>query len=357
MGAVAVPTLPEQAALDAEQAQMVAYLFGALLVLLVVVFLTATLLATQLTRPFARLREGLQAVGEGADVAPIPVDAPDEIGELVETFNRMQRQLAESRHQLAAQERELAWREMARQVAHEIKNPLTPMKLSVQHLGRAYQKALAARGAVAADPKFADLFGRVTVTLEEQIDALARIAGAFSSFGRLPQQRLETVDLSRVVEEAARLVEAEAASEEAGPGGRAHFVLNLAPAPLFVRADREELRRVFINLFKNAVQAMPEGRPQPGRIEARTAVRAGGTAGGSVAYASVADNGSGIPESARARIFEPRFSTKTSGMGLGLAITKKAIEDLGGRIGFETADGAGTTFEVSLPLAGEVPEQ
>ena len=355
VGAVAVPTLPEQAALDAEQAQMVAYLFGALLVLLVVVFLTATLLATQLTRPFARLREGLQAVGEGTDVAPIPVDAPDEIGELVETFNRMQRQLAESRRQLAAQERELAWREMARQVAHEIKNPLTPMKLSVQHLGRAYQKALAAKGAVAADPRFADLFGRVTATLEEQIDALARIAGAFSSFGRLPQQRLETVDLSAVVQEAARLVEAEAASVEAGPGGRAHFTLDLAPAPLPVRADREELRRVFINLFKNALQALPEGREQPGRIDARTALQHDGPAGPS-AIATVADDGTGIAPDVQARIFEPRFSTKTSGMGLGLAITKKAIEDLRGQIGFETAEGVGTTFRVTLPLASDQEE-
>ena len=344
VGAVAVPTLPEQASLDAEQAQIVAYLFGALLVLLVVVFLTATLLATQLTRPFARLREGLQAVGEGAGVAPIPVEAPDEVGELVETFNRMQQQLAESRRQLAAQEREMAWREMARQVAHEIKNPLTPMKLSVQHLGRAYQKALAARGAVAADPKFADLFGRVTATLEEQIDALARIAGAFSSFGRLPQQRLETVDLSEVVEEASRLVEAEAASVEAPAGTRAVFVLHLSSAPLPVRADREELRRVFINLFKNALQALPDGRAHPGRIEARTARHPTG------AVATVTDDGTGIAPEVQPRIFEPRFSTKTSGMGLGLAITKKAIEDLRGDIRFETAEGAGTTFRVTLPL-------
>ena len=342
VGAVAVPTLPEQAARDAEQAQMVAYLFGALLVLLVVVFLTATLLATQLTRPFARLREGLRAVGEGTDVAPIPVDTPDEVGELVETFNQMQQQLAESRRQLAAQERELAWREMARQVAHEIKNPLTPMKLSVQHLGRAYQKA---RATTPADPKFSDLFDRVTATLEEQIDALARIAGAFSSFGRLPQQRLETVDLSEVVEEAARLVEAEAASVEAGP--RAPFRLALHPHPLLVQADREELRRVFINLFKNAFQALPGGA---GRIDAQTFSHQGR------AVATVRDTGTGIPADVQARIFEPRFSTKTSGMGLGLAITKKAIEDLRGQIHFTTEEGAGTTFEVTLPLATEAAE-
>ena len=118
-----MPTLPEQAAIEAEQARMIAYLFGALLVLLLGIFVTTALLANQLTRPFRRLRAGLQAVGAGQMDEPLPVESRDEMGELVQTFNRMQGQLAESRRRLAQQERELAWREMARQVAHEIKNP------------------------------------------------------------------------------------------------------------------------------------------------------------------------------------------------------------------------------------------
>jgi signal transduction histidine kinase len=341
VGAVAVPTLPEQAAIEAEQARMIAYLFGALLVLLLGIFVTTALLANQLTRPFRRLRAGLQAVGAGQMDEPLPVESRDEMGELVETFNRMQGQLAESRHRLAQQERELAWREMARQVAHEIKNPLTPMKLSVQHLRRAYRTP--GDGATPEERRFAGTLERITTTLIEQIDALDRIAGEFSSFARLPRRNPEPLDLNAVLQEAAALFE-----DEAGSGGALPVTLklDLAPGALPVEADREELRRVFINLLKNALQAMPEeeaGR-RAGRICART------WRDDAHAWAEVEDTGAGIPEDVREKIFQPNFSTKTSGMGLGLAIVQKAVEASGGTVTFETEEGRGTTFVVRLPL-------
>ena len=331
---IAIPTLPEQAAIEANQARMIAYLFGVLLLLLVGIFLITTLLANRLTRPFRRLRQGLLSVGAGEELAePIPVESSDEVGELIETFNAMRYQLEESRRKLAQQERELAWREMARQVAHEIKNPLTPMKLSVQHLRRAHREEPAATGD--GEPgRFTALLDRITGTLIEQIDALTRIANEFASFARLPSRHLERLDLNAVVREAAALI---------GEEEHARIALALTPDPLPIDADREELRRVYINLFKNALQAMPES--ERGTVTVRTEER------GRQAFSAVRDTGTGIPEDARAKVFQPNFSTKTRGMGLGLAITKKAIEDLSGEITFETAVGVGTTFFIRLPLA------
>ncbi len=335
---IAIPTLPEQATIEADQARMIAYLFGVLLLLLGGIFLITTLLANRLTQPFRRLRAGLLAVGAGEEGGePIPVESSDEVGELIETFNAMRSQLETSRRKLAQQERELAWREMARQVAHEIKNPLTPMKLSVQHLRRAHDEQ-------AENGRFGPLLDRITGTLIEQIDALTRIANEFSSFARLPRRHLERLDLNEVVREAAALsAEAEHAA----------LVLDLADAPLPIRADREELRRVYINLLTNALQAMPED--ELGTLAVRTERREAGPDGqpGAWAFSAVRDTGTGIPEEAQDKVFQPNFSTKTSGMGLGLAISKKAVEDLHGDIAFETRPGVGTTFYVWLPIAGE----
>ncbi len=333
---LSVPTLPEQERIEEEQARMVAYLFGALLLLLLIVLATALVLARALARPIARLREGLRNVARGQFQTTIPVPSRDEIGDLVQTFNDMQRQLAESRRQLAQQERQLAWREMARQVAHEIKNPLTPMKLSIQHLRRAFDDLQ--EGESARQNRFGSLFDRVTRTLIEQTDALARIAGDFSSFARLPRRVLEPLDLNTIVEEAAGLMQ-----EEEG----AEITLDLALEPLVVEGDHEELRRVYINLIKNAIQASTD------RAEKRVYVATTRGADGREAVSTVEDRGTGIPEALRGRIFEPNFSTKTSGTGLGLAIVRKAVEESGGHISFETEEGVGTTFRIVLPLAGE----
>ncbi len=335
---LSVPTLPEQERLEAEQSRMQAYLFGALLVLLVLLLGTATLFARALAQPVARLREGLETVARGRFDTPIPETRDDEMGDLARTFNAMQAQLAESRRQLAQQERQLAWREMARQVAHEIKNPLTPMKLSVQHLRRAYDDGQSRDEEGDDAPpqgKFGRMFDRVTTTLLEQIDALTRIASDFSTFARLPRRVAEPLDLSRVAAEAVVLMEADADGAE--------VVVIPAPAPLVVEADREEMRRVFINLVKNAIQATDGCAVRRVTVSSR--------ADGAFAVVDVADTGSGIAEADRERIFVPNFSTKTSGTGLGLAIARQAIEASGGAISFETTEGAGTTFTVRLPLA------
>jgi len=344
---IAVPTLAQQERIEEEKARTLAYLFGALLLLVVVVMLTALLLSNALARPIAQLREGLEAVGEGRFTRVLPVDTRDEIGDLVQTFNEMREQLSESRRKLAQQERELAWREMARQVAHEIKNPLTPMKLSIQHLRRAFEREQLAPasddGDAPTSDRFAGLFDRITSTLIEQIEALARIADEFSTFARLPTRVMESLDLNEVIREAADLMREE--SEGVA------IELDLYDDPLVVEADREELRRIYINLIKNAMQAIPDHRD--GRIEIATAtVEASGDAAPGV-RSTISDNGTGIPEDLQDKIFQPSFSTKTSGTGLGLAIARKGIEELDGQIGFETTEGEGTTFWIRLPLSDE----
>jgi len=337
---VAVPTLAQQEQMAEEQARTLAYLFGALLVLFVVVMLTAVILANALAQPIARLREGLEAVGEGRFAEALPVDTRDEIGDLVRTFNEMRAQLAESRRKLAQQEREVAWREMARQVAHEIKNPLTPMKLSIQHLRRAFKQE---HGTQDDESGFAAQFDRVTTTLIEQIESLVRIANEFSTFARLPTRVPEPLDLNEVVEEAARLMEEDA---EAGT-----LELDLHPETLVVEADREELRRTYINLIKNARQALPD---DGGYVRVTTTRRNDEEPR---AESRVIDNGTGIPPEVRDKIFEPNFSTKTSGTGLGLAIAEKTVDELGGSIGYETEEGEGTTFWVRLPLTDETADR
>ncbi len=333
--AVSVLTIPEQERIREERARTSAYLFGSLLVLLLFILGTATFLANRLATPIRRLHSGLRTVAEGRFSRPIPVETRDELGALVGTFNTMQDQLAESRSKLAQQERELAWREMAKQVAHEIKNPLTPMKLSVQHLQRAFYQG----EHTAESDAFVRLFGRITESLTEQIDALAHIANEFYTFARLPKRHLELLDLVGIVKDAAGLM-----SEETSVPIHIH----VPDKEIRVEADRDELMRVFINLLKNAVQAIPNDGEGIVTVAAWFTESAGD---GRMAMCSVTDTGSGIPPEIRDRIFQPNFSTKTSGMGLGLAIVKQSVEAMNGTISFETTDGAGTTFTVALPLA------
>lgn len=340
---VSLPTLPELERIEEERARTIAYLFGALLVLVLVVMVTAALLANALSRPIAGLRAGLQAVSEGRFERIGPVNSRDEIADLVETFNIMQGQLEESRFLLAKQERQLAWQEMARQVAHEIRNPLTPMKLAVQHLQRAFQREKSSFSSPdsASMDGFSTQFQRTTVTLVEQIDALANIAEEFSSFGRFPQQSRRNLDLNEVVAGAVDLMRNES---------RVRISVRLADLRLCVMADEEAIRRLLINLIKNALQAIDdEGN---GLISVETLLEENPVSG-CTAVVRVTDDGTGIPKRLWDRIFVPSFSTKTSGTGLGLAIARKTIEDHGGEIGFETKEGEGTTFWIRMDCTAE----
>jgi len=212
---------------------------------------------------------------------------------------------------------------MARQVAHEIKNPLTPMKLSIQHLRQTFRDRA---------PDFDRILEDVTRTVGEQIDALSRIASEFSRFARMPERQLTRCDMNEVLNEAISLF----AREE-----RIRFETDLSPGLPPVLADREELRRAFINVLRNSVQAMGSS----GTIAVATMM-----SGGRVT-ATLTDSGPGIPDEIMPKLFTPNFSTKTDGMGLGLAMVKRMLDDIGGSIGLRSEPGKGVTVTLTLPAA------
>jgi two-component system nitrogen regulation sensor histidine kinase NtrY len=238
-------------------------------------------------------------------------------------------ELARSADLLARSERESAWREMAKQVAHEIKNPLTPMKLSIQHLQRLI------------DDKSPDLEKRVkslAQTLIEQIDTLSSIASEFSSFAKMPKAVSERIDLRHLIPLSIDLF-------KDTPDLDIRFVCPEDGEKFMVFADKEQLLRMLNNLLKNAVQAIPETRK--GIICVELAIKEG------MVMISVSDNGTGIPTELMDKIFVPNFTTKTGGMGLGLAMVKSIAETFGGKIRFETAKDKGSTFYIYLPLLKE----
>jgi nitrogen fixation/metabolism regulation signal transduction histidine kinase len=235
-------------------------------------------------------------------------------------------ELAISAAKLAKTERDLAWREMAKQIAHEIKNPLTPMKLSIQYLQRAWNDKV---------EDFDSYLARVTGTLIEQINSLSSIASEFSKFAQMPLAKAEVVNLMDKLESCRTLF---------GDTGTAEIALhNEVGGAVMVRADGEQLLGVFNNLIKNALQSVPEGRE--GQINIVVALN------GDMVRVAVADNGQGVPEEVRDHLFVPSFTTKTGGMGLGLAISRRVVENAGGQIWFETRAGEGSVFYVELPQA------
>lgn len=252
----------------------------------------------------------------------------DEIGVLVSEYNKMVNKVEENAAMMAQSERESAWRDMARQVAHEIKNPLTPMKLNIQYLQQAIKND---------HPDLKGLMNRVSDSIIEQIDNLSYIASEFSNFAKMPEAKPEELELGELLNKATELYLNEADIE---------VTINDNWQKMYVYSDRSQLLRVITNLLENAKQAIPAGRA--GKIEVSLNCEENN------AVISISDNGIGISEEAMKRIFQPYFTTKSSGTGLGLAMTKKIIEFWKGEIWFETKEDEGTTFYIRMPLLKSV---
>jgi len=301
--------------------------FGTLLNAYVFLFLIAVALAigvaNSITRPLAQLGEKLKKLKLGKKNEEIPWGIDDEIGALINDYNLMIQKLDESAQLLALTERDTAWREMAKQVAHEIKNPLTPMKLSIQYLEKSAKES---------DDIHA-LVKRVSNTLIEQIDNLSRIASEFSNFATLPQSENEKVALNDVVASVHDLFRKRDDMD---------VQLYVPIQDIIVFADRNQMVRVLNNVIKNAIQAIPDNKR--GMINISLVKR------GDAAIISVEDNGIGISEEMRDSVFRPNFTTKSSGTGLGLAICANIMETFNGRIYFETEKGKGTKFFIEIPL-------
>ena len=294
------------------------------MLLLVLSILVALLVSSWLTGPLMLLRKSFSQFELGKNSLQINYKAHDEIGSLVAEYNHKLNELAEAAAKLAQSERESAWREMAKQVAHEIKNPLTPMKLSVQHLQRVFDPN---------DPKSAERIERVTNSLIEQIDALTHIANEFSNFAKLPQPVIAEIDLLSLLKAVAALFDGD---------GNVHVALELnSSEAIYVPGDKEMLLRVLNNLVSNGIQAVSMNTVAQIVISL--------DAIDDFVFVRVKDNGTGIPKDQIQTIFEPYFTTKSTGTGLGLAMVKQIVETHQGSIVIEETSPAGTTVLVSLP--------
>lgn len=244
----------------------------------------------------------------------------EEIATLVNSYNSMIDELQESAVKLATSEREQAWREMAKQVAHEIKNPLTPMRLSVQSFQRKFDPE---------DPEIHQKVDEYSKTLIQQIDTMSSIASAFSNFAKMPAQQNETLNVVEIVKLALDIF-----SED-------YIVFLADEKEIISQLDRTQLIRVVTNLVKNATQAIADDKDPKVVVSVMSE--------NNIVKIAVSDNGRGISEENIPRIFEPKFTTKSSGMGLGLAMVKNIVETYKGTITFTSQKGKGTTFTVTLP--------
>ncbi len=322
LGIVGVTSFRGMQIIEADIAQTIELMYGAFAALGIILLLIGAWISVRVAAPIQQLIAATERVTEGRLETIVDIKRKDEVGELAQAFNRMTAELERSKENVAQSEREGAWKEMARQVAHEIKNPLTPMKLSVQHIEHAYESG---------DTNFGSVFKRVIRTLSEQIDVLTRIATEFSRFGEMPRRKYGFVSLTKIVESAVALYDAERV--------RIRFVIDIPKKLPFIYADDEAFRRALVNLIRNALQA----------TEGWGVILISAREKNGLIHLKLSDTGGGMSEETLKKAFDPNFSTKTSGMGLGLAIVKKIITDMSGTISVESTLGKGTTFHIDLP--------
>jgi two-component system, NtrC family, nitrogen regulation sensor histidine kinase NtrY len=255
---------------------------------------------------------------------PLEWNSKDEIGLFVEEYNKMLKKLDRSKEDLARNQKESAWREIAQQVAHEIKNPLTPMKLTLQMMNVRLENQ---------SEQVRLMFERSLDTLLNQVEILSDIATSFSSFAKMPIPISERFEITAVLRDSQSLYSNEDLD----------LTVNITPGKFFVRGDQKLIGRIFTNLIKNAIEAIPEDRRPTIEINLTNEIEG-------LIKIEIKDNGIGVPRDAQDKIFMPNFTTKTSGSGIGLAVSKRGIEHAGGRIWFETEEEVGTSFFIELPL-------
>ena len=299
-------------------------IFNVYVFLFLIASVLAILIASTITKPLSLLNQKLASFKLGKRNELISWDREDEVGQLINNYNNLVRQLENSAQLLAKTERDNAWREMAKQVAHEIKNPLTPMKMYIQHLEKAIKQQ---------PDRAAEISKKISLTLLEQVENLTQIADSFSNFAELPQSSNEKIEINSVVEKVHNLFRKR---------GDMDIVLSEPMDPIYVYADKNQLIRILNNLVKNAIESIPKNRK--GKISMSL------TSKENKAIICVEDNGEGIAEDMQEKIFQPKFTTKDSGSGLGLAIASNMIESMNGRLYFTSKEHVGTRFYIELDV-------
>jgi nitrogen fixation/metabolism regulation signal transduction histidine kinase len=331
-----LPYFTKQSALKKEIYTIVVAVVNIYFFLILISVIVAIFISNKITKPLQLIQEKFRAIDLNKQNESIAYSSNDEIGGLIKEYNRMVSELSENAEILAKSERESAWREMAKQIAHEIKNPLTPMKLSVQYLQKAWKDEI---------PDFDNRLEKFTNSLISQINNLSKIATEFSNFAKMPRARAEEVNIYNKLIDTIHLFE-----NTENVKFDTDFN-NIEES--YVYADKEQLLIVFSNLIKNGIQAVPTGREALIKIRVNIIK--------DYIKISITDNGTGIPDDLKEKLFIPNFTTKSSGMGLGLAIVKNIVENAGGEIWYETeldTPSLGltgkTSFFVTFPLYKQI---
>lgn len=323
IGYLNLPYFSRQQDLEKELSVYLTTLINIYTLLFIITTIIALFISNLLTKPLRIIKQQISDTKFGSQIKTIEWNSNDEIGNLVSEYNTMLIELEKSSELLAQSERENAWREMSKQVAHEIKNPLTPMKLNIQHLQRV----------VKSNPEnVAKKVDEVSEILIQQIDILSNIANEFSYFAKLPNTKLEKTNLAEILKNETNLFKKSS-----------NCVIECnTPNELFSLVDKEQFARALTNLIKNAEQSIDENKTGNIKIEASKLKE--------TIEIKISDNGSGIPHELYSKIFKPNFTTKNYGNGLGLAMVKNSVLAFNGIIYFESNVNVGTTFIIELPI-------
>ncbi len=330
MGILSLPFFESRSQLEEQIIQVVTNIMNIFTFVFIAFLIISYLASVLLTYPLKYITQKIRRTSLADYNEPLSWDTDDEIGLMIGEYNKMLVKLEASKEALARSEKESAWREMARQVAHEIKNPLTPMKLSLQHLKRKlkvdYRKGMNPEEVSAMSSPFDNLI--------HQIDTLSDIATSFSDFAKMPTPKSEYFDFAVLLKKIVGLFEED---------GR-YIKVQIGAGDFHIISDEQLIGRIISNLIINARQSIPKNRTPSVEITLQKVGR-------DKLILKIADNGTGIAKEIQDKVFLPNFSTKYAGSGIGLAISKRGIEHAGGRIAFDTQEGKGTTFLIELPLA------
>jgi len=328
-GIISTQTVFKQSEINQELTESLVYILGPYFAAVILLIFIVNFLSYRISNPILRLQKATEQLSQGNIDVQVKSNSKDEIGELVNSFNRMIKELKRSRAELKKAEREGAWRDIARQVAHEIKNPLTPMKLAMQHLYYAYTHG---------SNDFQSIIQTTNKLIIDQVETLNRIATEFSNFAKLPSRNYELLNMNEIIEDVVRLMDTK---------GKIALKLDPIVNKELVMGDKDEVKRALINIIKNSMQAIDEIEDPAvkGKVNVES-VRKNG-----FYSVKIKDNGIGMDDDTQQKLFEPYFSTKSSGMGLGLVITKKILDDMKARINVYSSRSAGTEVEINFRIS------
>lgn len=328
-GIISTQTVFKQSEINQELTESLVYILGPYFAAVILLVFIVNFLSYRISNPILKLQKATEQLSKGNIDIQVKSNSKDEIGELVKSFNRMIRELQRSRAELKKAEREGAWRDIARQVAHEIKNPLTPMKLAMQHLFYAYTHG---------SNDFKSIIQTTNKLIIEQVETLNRIATEFSNFAKLPGRNYELLDMNEILSDVVKLM---------NTGNTISLKLDSSISSDKVLADKDEIKRALINIIKNSMQAIDEKGNTKGSINVESSKVNG------YFKVKIEDNGVGMDDQTLNKLFEPYFSTKSSGMGLGLVITKKILDDMNAVINVKSNIESGTEVEIKFRISKE----